>query len=84
MINEKLSAAKLNQLEDKVNSLKEEKIRIEEQLKNLRNQKNDIIAELATFGVTPKTLDNTIQGLEAEIRAKLTAIEAQIPENLEQ
>jgi len=80
--NEKLSEAKLNQLEDKVNSLKEEKIRTEEQLKNLRNQKDEIIAELATLGVTPKTLDNVIHTLETEIRTKLTEVGEQIPKDM--
>lgn len=77
-----MSEAKLNQLEDKVNSLKEKKIRAEEQLKNLRKQKDEITAELATFGVSPKDLSKVINELDAKIRAKLTDIDAQIPKDM--
>lgn len=76
-----MSEAKLNQLEDKVNSLKEKKIRAEEQLKNLRKQKDEIIEELATFGVSPKDLSKVIDELDVKIRVKLTDIDAQIPKD---
>lgn len=82
MSTEKLSEEQLNQLEDKVNSLKEEKIRAEEKLKNFRKQKDEIIAELATFGIVPKDLNNKISELEEKIRAKLAEIAAQIPEKV--
>lgn len=74
--------AKLNQLEDKVNTLKEKKIRAEEQLKNLRAQKDEITAELATFGVSPKDLSKVIGELDVKIRAKLADIDAQIPKDI--
>lgn len=74
---------KLNQLENQVNLLKEKKIRTEEQLKNLRSQKDVIIAELVTFGITPKGLDNAINELAAEIHTKLADIDTQIPDDIE-
>lgn len=77
-----MSEAKLNQLEDKVNSLKEKKIRAEEQLKSLRKQKDEITAELATFDVSPKDLGKVIDELDVKIRAKLTDIDAQIPKDI--
>jgi hypothetical protein len=77
-----LSEEELNQLEKSVNSLKEKKIRAEEQLKNLRSQKDAVVAELAVLGVTPKDLDNVINTLEAKINTQLAAINAQIPENI--
>lgn len=77
-----MSEEKLKQLEAKVNGLKEEKIRTEEKLKNLRHQKDEIAAELATLGVTPKDLGKVISELEAEIRTKLADIDAQLPENI--
>ena len=70
---------KLKQLEAKVNGLKEEKIRTEEKLKNLRHQKDEIAAELAALGVTPKDLGKVINELEVEIRTKLADIDAQLP-----
>lgn len=73
----------MNQLERKVTSLKETKIRTEEQLKNLRVQKDKIIAELDALGVTPKDLSTVITELDAKIRTKLTDIGAQIPEDVE-
>lgn len=80
---EKSSEEKLNQLESKINSLKEEKIRTEERLKNLREQKNEVIKELAVFGVTPKNLSKVIDELETEISTELADIDSQIPENIE-
>ena len=77
-----MSKAKLDQLEDKVNSLKEKKIRTEEQLKNLRKQKDEITIELGTFGVSPKDLSKVINELDVKIRAKLTDIDAQIPKDI--
>ena len=73
---------KLSQLEDRVNNLKEKKIRAEEQLKNLRKQKDEITTELATFGVSPKDLGNVISELDTKIRTKLTDIDAQIPKDI--
>ena len=77
-----MSEEKLNQLEDKVNRLKEEKIRTEEQLKNLRNKKDEITVELATFGVTPKDLGDVINALGTKIHTELTKINAQISGNV--
>lgn len=77
-----MSEAKLKQLEDKVNSLKEKKIRAEEQLKNLRKQKDEITAELVTFGVIPKDLSEEINKLTEQISTKLADIDAQIPEDI--
>ena len=78
----KLSEAKLNELENKVNSLKEKKIRSEEQLKSLRKQKDEVITELAEFGVAPKDLDAAINTLTEQIQTKLSNIDAQIPEDV--
>lgn len=77
-----MSKVELNQLEARVNSLKEKKIRSEEQLKNLRRQKDEITAELATFGVNPEDLGNVISKLNTEINTKLADINAQIPKDI--
>ncbi len=77
-----MSEEKLNQLEGKVNSLKEQKIRTEEQLKSLREQKDKIIAELTVLGVAPKALSMVISELETKIHAQLADISAQIPKDV--
>ena len=73
---------KLNALEENVNKLKEEKIRTEEKLKNLRKQKDEIIAELNIRGVAPKDLSNEINKLDVEINTKLVDIDSQIPKDV--
>ena len=77
-----MSEEKLNQLESKVNSLKEQKIRTEEQLKSLREQKDKIIAELTVLGVTPKDLNTVISELDTKIHTQLADISAQIPKDV--
>jgi len=68
----------LKQLEDHVSSLKEEKVRTEERLRNLHQRKDEIFEELKKLGVDPKELKVKISALEVEIEAKLTEIGAQI------
>ena len=75
-----MSKARLKQLEDHVSSLKEEKVRTEERLRNLHQRKDEIFEELKKLGVDPKELKTKIGALEVEIEAKLVEIEAQIDE----
>ena len=82
MSKEKSPEEKLNELEENVNKLKEEKIRTEEKLNNLRRQKDEIIAELTILGVAPKDLSSEINKLDTEINAKLADINSQIPEDM--
>ena len=77
-----MSEAKLNQLEKRVNNLKEEKIRSEEKLKNLREQRDKIVSELTALGVSQESLGSTIGELTAKIEKELAAIDTQIPENI--
>jgi len=70
---------KLQELEKKVNNLKAEKIRAEEQLKHLRQQKDEVIDKLKQMGVNPNDLANYISQLEREINTQITSIENQIP-----
>ena len=81
MSKEKSLEEKLTELEKNVTKLKEEKIRTEEKLKNLRKQKDEIIAELNILGVAPKDLSSEINKLDTEINTKLTDINLQIPED---
>ncbi len=80
--NKEVSEERLKGLESKVNVLKEKKIRTEEKLKNLRKQKDDVIADLTSLGVTPKDLSNVIEGLETKIGAQFAEIDAQIPKDI--
>ena len=63
-----MSEEKLKTLEDRVNSLKEEKIRTEEKLKNLREQKDKIIAD------TIVSVLNTQVSNESKIRTLVFSI----------
>ncbi len=82
MTEKKSPEEKLTELEEKVTKLKEEKIRTEEKLKNLRKQKDEIIAELNILGVAPKDLSSEIDKLDTEINTKLANINSQIPEDI--
>ena len=77
-----MSEKKLNELEEKVNKLKEDRIVAETKLKSLREQKDKTIAELAILGVAPKDLSNTISELETKISTQLADIDEQIPEDI--
>jgi len=78
-----MSEEKLRQLEQRVNNLKAEKIRAEEQLKHLRQKKDEILVELKELGVDPRNLPTAIRTLEAEIATELETIEKQIPDSIE-
>lgn len=70
---------KLQDLEKKVNDLKANKIRAEEQLKSLRQQKDEIITKLKQMGIDPNTLAVYITQLEKDINNQIMSIEQQIP-----
>jgi len=73
--------AELNQLEARVTSLKEEKIRTETKLTSLRQQKDTIIAEITALGITPTTaaLEEAITQAAETIEAKMAAIKDKLP-----
>lgn len=67
----------LKQLEDlkaKAQKNKEEKIRLEQQLKGLEDQQNKINTELKELNVEPENLSSTIQEIEEKIEKELGEI----------
>jgi chromosome segregation ATPase len=69
---------RLHEIETKIAALKTDKIRAEERLGMLRQQRTDLLAKLAELNVTPETLDKTIIDMETTISAKLAELEKQL------
>lgn len=69
---------RLKQLEDKVKECTAERIRKEEQLKILRQQRDEILSKLKAEGIDPEQLDNLLTQLRADLDAQLHEIEKQL------
>ncbi len=67
--------ARLNNLKKKIEEGKVEKTRAETNLQNYTKQRDDIVAEMAELGVTPETVDQEIERLDAEIEESLKQAE---------
>lgn len=58
-------------IEKQVETNKTEKVRLEERLKGLQEERNKLISELTKLGVKEEDLENTIAQLEKEITEEL-------------
>lgn len=58
-------------LEKQVESNKTEKVRLEERLKGLTEERAKLVKELETLGVKEEDLESTIASLETEIKEEL-------------
>ena len=58
----------LDKIQDQINTYKEEKIRLEEQEKQLELQRAEILKQLEEEGITEDTLQDTINELEIELQ----------------
>jgi len=58
----------LETIEETINENKEKLIRCQEKEKQLKEQKEEILAELVVLKLTPETLDKEIANLEKEIK----------------
>lgn len=67
--------ARLNSLKTKIEEGKVEKARAEANLESYAKQRDEIVAEMAQYGVTPETIDEEIKRLEQEIEADLAKAE---------
>lgn len=67
--------ARLNSLKTKIEEGKVEKARAEANLESYTKQRDEIVAEMAQYGVTPETIDEEIKRLEQEIEADLAKAE---------
>ena len=59
-------------LEEQVNKNKTEKVRLEERLKGLTEERNKLVKELELLGVKEEDLESTITQLDKEIREELS------------
>lgn len=64
----------------KIESLKEEKIKTETELKNAKESLDTTIEEIKQMGVTPETIDAEIEKLKKMIEDNLNYIEENIPQ----
>jgi len=74
------SHEKLKKLKTNVEELKSEKIRKEEQLKVLRQQRDELVARIKELGYTPEDLATEIKKLEDSISSQLSEIETKLSE----
>ncbi|MCK4358990.1 MAG: hypothetical protein KAW92_09650 [Candidatus Cloacimonetes bacterium] len=73
---------KLKKLKAEVEEFKSEKIRKEEQLKGLRQQRNDLITQIKDLGYTPENLSSEIKKLEDSINSQLSEIETKLSKGI--
>lgn len=63
--------SELNSIEKKVNSNKEEKIKLKERKKHLQEEKDKIVKALEVEGIKEGELENLILDLEVEIQTQI-------------
>jgi len=71
---------KIKQLEIRIQTVNDSKIRAETQLEELRKQRDQILTRLQEMQVDPNSLGIQISQLKQQLEMDLTNIEAQIPE----
>lgn len=69
----------LQKLEVRVKELTEEKVRKTEQLRLLREQRDQVIKELEQLGLTPQTVKAKIEALEQDVEQSIKNLNDQIP-----
>lgn len=65
----------LETIENQVNKQKTEKIKLEERLRNLKEDKTKILSELIQQNIAESKLEEIIDELEIEIQQKITEAE---------
>ncbi|MHA1739463.1 MAG: hypothetical protein ACTSWD_12815 [Candidatus Heimdallarchaeota archaeon] len=69
---------KITELQNKVQSNKEESIRLEEKQKALKEDKNKILAELEKLSIPENELDTRIKMMEVELEDEIEKIEKEL------
>lgn len=64
--------AQLEQITETVDNQKTEKIKLEERLRNLKQDKTKILSELKEQNIAEDKLEETIEELEIKIQTKIT------------
>ena len=65
-------------IQSKVQNNKEELIRLEEQEKNLKSDKEKILVELQDLEINEEDIQDKIDSLEAELKSDIEKIEEQL------
>jgi len=73
---------KLKRLKAKVDEVKSEKIRKEEQLKSLRQQRDDLVVQIKDSGYTPENLSTEIEKLKDSVDSQLSEIESKLSQGI--
>jgi len=75
---------RLRKLEETIDKLKDARVRADERLSLLRKERNKLIKELESQGISPEDAKSRLATMADEIDKEIVAIEAQIPPNLEE
>jgi len=67
--------SRLNNLKEQIERGKIEKTRAETNLQTYEKQRDEVVTEMAEFGVTPETVDAEIERLDKEIEDGLRQAE---------
>lgn len=70
---------RIEQAQEKLRQAEQAKTVAETQLKTAKDECDNVIADMATLGVTPENIEAEIARLENEVNEGLTAIEQAIP-----
>lgn len=73
---------RIRKLEESIVTLREAKVRAEERLSVLREQRDAYVKELAAHGISLKDAKEYLAKMATEIDSEITEIERQIPQNL--
>ena len=69
----------IKSLEKRVKDINDTKVRKTEQLRLLREQRDNLVTQLTSQGLDPNTLKTTIQQLEAEINTEIENLKTIVP-----
>ena len=67
--------SRLNNLKDQIERGKTEKARAEANLETYTKQRDEVVAEMVEYGVTPETIEAEIQRLDIEMQDALRQAE---------
>lgn len=69
------NAERLRQIKSRVEAAKTERTKAEANMESLQKQRDQVVADCTAHGVTPETLDESIQTLEAQLQRNLDEAE---------
>lgn len=73
---------KIGKLKEDLDKAKNMKIRAEARLEELTKQRDEIIKEITSFGISPDNIDNEITKIDSEIVQMISEIESLLPRDI--